>query len=106
MQHAEGGTNVATRVHLEVVLPSAVSHRLKAEAAREGRRQLMLALFKKGACAAGVAAKGLGMRLAEFMEFAKEEGLFYVDDARANGVSSRRVLHAMKARSGRRLPSR
>ena len=93
---------MATRVHVDFELPTHVSAKLKAEAAREGRRQLVLALFKRGSCSAGVAAKTLGMRLAEFLELLKAEGLYYADDSEAAAVSDLRIVRAMKAHAKRR----
>jgi predicted HTH domain antitoxin len=58
-------------------MPEPVSAGLKTEIVREAA----LALFKRGLCSAGVAAKLLGMSLVEFLDLLKKEGVTYSPEA-------------------------
>ena len=89
---------MATKVELGAFkIPGTLSVRVKSEVKRESRKQAALALFRRGACSAGIAARMLGMRLGEFIELLKKEGLSYVDDRDVTGVSDRRLLRQLRA---------
>jgi predicted HTH domain antitoxin len=69
-------TNV-TRLHVDLNIPDTVSDALREALQQEAREQTVLALFRRGACSAGVAAELLGRSYANFLEFLKEQGVDY-----------------------------
>ena len=64
---------MTTIMHLDVPVPETASAGLKAQILRE----IAVAVFKRGLCSGGVAAKLLGMPLADFLDVLKEEGVTY-----------------------------
>lgn len=92
-------------LHIDLMLPNAVSPRFKSEVARESRTQTVLALFKRGACSAGVAAKMLRLSLHEFLVLLKEHGVPYSPGSRAATAADRRTLAVLRQQRSRRHSS-
>lgn len=82
-----------TRLQVDLNIPDTVSDALRKALQREAREQTVLALYRCGACSAGVAAELLGGTYAEFLEFLKERGVEYspgdVQDAAADNATLR-----------------
>lgn len=66
-----------TRLQFDLDIPDTVSDALRKALQQEAREQTVLALYRRGACSAGVAAELLGGTYAEFLEFLKERGVDY-----------------------------
>jgi predicted HTH domain antitoxin len=66
-----------TRLHVDLNIPDTVSDALRQELQQEAREQVVLALFRRGACSAGLAAELLGRTYADFLDFLKERGVYY-----------------------------
>lgn len=72
-----------TRLQVDLNIPDTVSDALREALQQEARDQTVLALYRRGACSAGVAAELLGRTYTEFLEFLKERGVDYAPgDAR------------------------
>lgn len=96
----QGEHAVATRLQFALNVPSALSRRLKAEVAKESRVQTVLALFKRDACSAGVAAKMLGLSVHDFLDFLKQHDVPYAHGSAAATAADRRSLTWMRKQSG------
>jgi predicted HTH domain antitoxin len=76
------GRPSVTRLHVDLNIPDTVSDALREELQLEAREQVVLALFRRGVCSAGLAAELLSRTYAEFLAFLKERGVDYtVGDA-------------------------
>ena len=73
-----------TRLHVDLNIPDTVSDGLREALQNEAREQTVLALFRRSACSAGVAAELLGRNYAEFLEFLKERGVDYAPGDASN----------------------
>jgi hypothetical protein len=97
---------MATR-HLQVnfKLPTTVSTRLKAQVERESRVQTVLALWKRGLCSGGMAAKMLGLSFRGFLELLAAHSLSYVESDPETLASDRRTLALLRREAKKRRAS-
>jgi predicted HTH domain antitoxin len=64
-------------LHVDLNIPDTISDALREAIEREAREQVVLALFRRGSCSAGLAAELLGRSYAGFLDFLKERGVDY-----------------------------
>ena len=99
-----GATNV-TRLHVDLNIPDTVSDALREALQQEAREQTVLALFRRGACSAGVAAELLGRAYANFLEFLNERGVDYAPGGDRDIVADQATLRWMDRRTDDRKPA-
>ena len=78
-----------TRLEVDLNIPDTLSDALRETLQQEARDQTVLALYRRGACSAGVAAELLGPTYAEFLEFLKERGVDYARRRARRGCGQR-----------------
>ena len=97
--------NVSTRrLQVNFKLPEAVSGRLRVAVERESKTQTVLALWKRGACSAGVAAKMLGVSFRSFLDLLAAHNIPYVESAPDDRASDRTALALLRRESKKRRP--
>jgi predicted HTH domain antitoxin len=64
-------------LHVDLTIPDTVSDSLREALQQEAREQTVLALFRRGACSAGLAAQLLDLTYKDFLDFLKARGVGY-----------------------------
>ena len=94
-----------TRLQIDLNIPDTVSDGLRAALQQEARDQTVLALYRRGACSAGVAAELLGRTYAEFLEFLKEQGVDYAPGDADDAAADETTLRWMNRQTNDRKPT-
>jgi predicted HTH domain antitoxin len=94
-----------TRLYVDLNIPDTVSDALREALQNEAREQTVLALFRRGACSAGVAAELLERTYAEFLEFLKERGVDYAPGDAQNADADEATLRWMERQTNNRKPA-
>lgn len=94
-----------TRLHVDLNIPDTVSDALREALQLEAREQTVLALYRRGACSAGVAAELLGRTYAEFLEFLKERGVDYATGDAQDAAADKTTLRWMNRQTDDRKPA-
>jgi predicted HTH domain antitoxin len=87
-----------TRLHVDLNIPDTISDALREALQQEAREQTVLALFRRGACSAGVAAELLGRSYADFLEFLRERGVDYAPGNARDTAADEAALRWMDRR--------
>lgn len=90
-----------TRLHVDLNVPDTLSDALRQALQNEAREQTVLALFRRGACSAGVAAELLGRTYAEFLE---ERGVDYAPGDAQGAETDEATLRRMDRQTNDRKP--
>ena len=83
---------MATRLHMDFDIPEALNARSKAAVERDLREEAVLGLFKRRLCSAGLAARLLGVRLADFLELLEKHDMSYSRGSKAATEADGRAL--------------
>lgn len=94
-----------TRLHVDLNIPDTLSDALREALAQETREQAVLALFRRGACSAGVAAELLGRTYGSFLEFLKERGVDYAPGGAQDPAADKAALRWMDRQADGRKPA-
>jgi predicted HTH domain antitoxin len=94
-----------TRLHVDLNIPDTVSDGFREALQNEAREQTVLALFRRSACSAGVAAELLGRNYAEFLEFLKERGVDYAPGGAQDADADEATLRWMDRQTNDRKPA-
>lgn len=94
-----------TRLHVDLNMPDTVSDALREALQQEAREQTVLALFRRGACSAGLASELLGRTYADFLEFLKERGVDYALGNPRETAEDDATLHWMDRQTDGRKPA-
>lgn len=84
------------QLQVRFTLPAALSDRFRVQVERESRRQTVLALWKRGACSGGVAAKMLGLSFRGFLELLAVHGIPYVEGSPDDDASDKKTLALLR----------
>lgn len=93
-----------TRLHVDLNVPDTLSDALRQALQNEAREQTVLALFRRGACSAGIAAELLGRTYAEFLEFLEERGVDYAPGDAQGAETDEATLRQMDRQTNNRKP--
>lgn len=94
-----------TRLHIDLNIPDTVSDALREALQQETRDQAVLALYRRGACSAGVAAELLERTYAEFLEFLKDRGVDYAPGDARDAAADETTLRWMDRQRNDRKPA-
>ena len=94
-----------TRLQVNLNIPDTVSDALREALQQEARDQTVLALYRRGACSAGVAAELLGRTYAEFLAFLKERGVDYAPGDAQDAAADETTLGWMNGHTNDRKPA-
>jgi predicted HTH domain antitoxin len=94
-----------TRLHVDLNIPDTVSDALRDALQQEAREQVVLALFRRGACSAGLAAELLGSTYAEFLEFLEQRGVDYAPGDARERAADEATLRWMDEQGNDRDPA-
>ncbi len=81
-----------TRLHVDLNIPDTVSDGLRQTLQQEAREQVVLALFRRGVCSAGLAAELLGRSYHDFLDFLKERGVDYAPGSASDAAADKATL--------------
>jgi predicted HTH domain antitoxin len=84
-----------TRLQVDLNIPDTLSDTLRDALQREAREQVVLALFRRGACSAGLAAELLALTYDDFLDFLNARGVDYTRGDRQDTAADEATLRWM-----------